>query len=126
MRIEWRMLGTIRARTEEAQGADKVIEAVGQPQAWETAIAIARKAATVSLFGGCPTNTSITVATHRIHYDELTLKGTFSHTPDTFRRALALIVDGKIPARKFRQAHAPLAELCLLFSPPLPMARAAQ
>ena len=105
------VVGVIRARTEEAQGADKVIEAVGQPQAWETAIAIARKAATVSLFGGCPANTSITVDTHRIHYDELTLKGTFSHTPDTFRRALALIVDGKIPARKFIQAHAPLADL---------------
>ena len=105
------VIGTIRARTEEAQGADKVIEAVGQPQAWETAIAIARKAATVSLFGGCPANTGITVATHRIHYDELTLKGTFSHTPDTFRRALALIVDGQLPARKFIQAHAPLADL---------------
>ncbi len=105
------VVSTIRARTEEGQGADKVIEAVGNPQAWETAIAIARKAATVSLFGGCPANTSITVETHRIHYDELTLKGTFSHTPATFRKALQLIVDGSVPAHKFIQQRAPLSEL---------------
>ena len=105
------VVATLRARTEEAQGADKVIEAVGNPQAWETAIAIARKAATVSLFGGCPANTSITVETHRIHYDELTLKGTFSHTPATFRKSLQLIVDGSVPARSFIQQHAPLSEL---------------
>ena len=105
------VVGTLRARTGEGQGADKVIEAVGLPDAWETAIALSRKAGTVSLFGGCPADTSIKVATHRIHYDELTLKGTFSHTPDTFRRALALIVDGKVNAHKFIQAQAPLSDL---------------
>ncbi len=109
-------VATLRARTEEAQGADKVIEAVGSPQAWETAIAIARKAATVSLFGGCPANTSITVDTHRIHYDELTLKGTFSHTPATFRKALQLIADGSVPAHKFIQQRAPLSDLPTVFA----------
>lgn len=102
---------TLRAHTEEGKGADKVIEAVGQPQAWETAISIARKAGTVSLFGGCPAGTSIAVDTHRIHYDEITLKGTFSHTPDTFRRSLALISEGMIPTRKFIQQYALLADL---------------
>ena len=88
-----------------------MIEAVGQPQAWETAIAIARKAGTVSLFGGCPAGTRIVVDTHRIHYDEITLKGTFSHTPDTFRRSLALISEGMIPTRRFIQQYALLADL---------------
>lgn len=105
------LIRTLRSRTEEGQGADKVVEAVGQPSAWETAIALARKAATVSLFGGCPSGTSITLDTHRVHYDELTLKGTFSHTPDTFRRALSLIVEGKVPAHSFIQQEAPLIEL---------------
>ncbi len=105
------VVGTLQAHTEAGQGADKVIEAVGLPSAWETAIALSRKAGTVSLFGGCPADTQITVATHRIHYDELTLKGTFSHTPDTFRRALALIVSGDLDARPFIQAQAPLADL---------------
>lgn len=105
------IVATLRAHTEEGKGADKVIEAVGHPQAWETAIAIARQAGTVSLFGGCPTNTSITLDTHRIHYDELTLKGTFSHTPDTFRRSLALISEGIIQPRHFIQKYASLSKL---------------
>ena len=111
MQDDAELIRPVRARTEEGQGVDKVIEAVGQTGAWETAIALARKAATVSLFGGCPSGTSIPLDTHRIHYDELTLKGTFSHTPDTFRRSLGLIIDGSVPARRFLQQEAPLADL---------------
>lgn len=72
---------------------------------------MARKAATVSLFGGCPADTAIRLDTHRVHYDELAIKGTFHHTPQTIRAALKLIADGDVPARKFIQGHAPLAEL---------------
>lgn len=105
------VIETLKARTEGGRGADKVIEAVGTPEAWEMAIAMARKAATVSLFGGCPANTAISVATHRIHYEEITLKGTFHHTPQTFRKALGLIASGVVPADLFLQHCAPLHEL---------------
>jgi L-iditol 2-dehydrogenase len=105
------MEAILRGRTEGGRGADKVIEAVGAPRAWEMAIALARKAGTVSLFGGCPTNSAISIDTHRIHYDELTLKGTFHHTPQTFRTALRLLTEGSIPAAPFLQRHAPLQEL---------------
>jgi L-iditol 2-dehydrogenase len=105
------IVATLKERTEGGRGADKVIEAVGTPQAWESAIAMARKAATVSLFGGCAADTSIRLDTHRVHYDELALKGTFHHTPQTVRAALKLIADGDVPAHAFIQRHAPLAEL---------------
>ena len=105
------LISTLKARTEGGRGADKVIEAVGVGLAWETAIALARKAATVSLFGGCPTGTTVLLDTHRIHYDELTLKGTFHHTPQTVRAALKLICDGLVPAHEFIGGHAPLSEL---------------
>lgn len=111
MQDDAEMVRTLRARTEEGQGADKVIEAVGVPSAWEAAIGLARKAATVSLFGGCPSGTSIPLDTHRLHYDELTLKGTFSHTPDTFRRSLNLIAEGKVPAKRFIQQEVELSGL---------------
>lgn len=101
----------LKTRTEGKRGADKVIEAVGTPAAWETAIAMARKAATVSLFGGCPANTAVNVDTHRIHYEELTLKGTFHHTPSAFSKALKLIADGTVPAEPFLQHRALLQEL---------------
>ncbi len=104
-------ISVLKARTEGQRGADKVIEAVGTPAAWEMAVTIARKAATVSLFGGCPAETAISLDTHRVHYDELTIKGTFHHTPQTIRKALALIAAGHVPARDFIQQRAPLAEL---------------
>jgi L-iditol 2-dehydrogenase len=110
-------VGLLKSRTEGARGADKVIEAVGTPLAWETAVAIARKAATVSLFGGCPADTAITLDTHRVHYDELTIKGTFHHTPQTVRAALDLIATGRVPAGEFIQERALLSELpCILAS----------
>jgi len=101
----------VRKHTEGRRGPDKVIECVGQPAVWEQAIALARKAGTVNLFGGCPKDAVARLDTSRIHYDELTIKGTFHHTPDTVRKALRLIADGRIPARTLIQQRAPLSEL---------------
>lgn len=101
----------LRRRTEGGRGADIVIECVGRPEAWDTAIAVARKAGRVSLFGGCPADTSIRLDTHRVHYDEITLKGTFHHTPDTVRKALDHLATGRVPAREFIQRCAALSQL---------------
>jgi L-iditol 2-dehydrogenase len=105
------ILPLLRSRTEGERGPDKVIEAVGRPEAWVQAIALVRKAGTVSLFGGCAAETFVRLDTHRIHYDELTLVGAFHHTPDTFRQALDLIAQGAVPARAFLQQTAPLTAL---------------
>ena len=105
------ILPILRSRTEGERGPDKVIEAVGRPEAWEQAIALVRKAGTVSLFGGCPAETFVRLDTHRVHYDELTLVGAFHHTPDAFRQALALIANGDVPAHAFLQQAAPLTAL---------------
>jgi L-iditol 2-dehydrogenase len=105
------LAATVRARTEEGIGADMVIEAVGTPAAWETAIALVRKAGVVSLFGGCPAGTSIPLDTHRLHYDEITLVGAFHHTPYTVCKALQLIVSGAVPAEAFIGHRAPLDEV---------------
>ncbi len=101
----------LKARTAGSRGADKVIEAVGSTDAWETAMTLARKAGVVSLFGGCPADSIAKLDTHRVHYDELTIKGTFHHTPKTVRGALKLIEDGDLPARYFIQQKSPLSEL---------------
>ena len=110
------ILPALRSRTEGERGPDKVIEAVGRPEAWEQAIALVRKAGTVSLFGGCPAETFVRLDTHRVHYDELTLVGAFHHTPDTFRKALDLIVCGDVPARAFLQQTAPLTALPIVLA----------
>jgi L-iditol 2-dehydrogenase len=96
-------------------GADIVIEATGVPAAWETAIACARPGATVNLFGGCPRDTTITVNTEQLHYNELTLKGVFHNTPEFVRSALALIASDTIPFELLISDHQPLQNLEQVF-----------
>ncbi len=96
-------------------GADIVIEATGVPSAWETAIACARPGATVNLFGGCPRDTTITVNTEQLHYNELTLKGVFHNTPEFVRAALALIASHTIPFELLISNHQPLKNLEQVF-----------
>jgi L-iditol 2-dehydrogenase len=96
-------------------GADIVIEATGLPTAWETAIACGRPGATINLFGGCPKNTTITVNTEQLHYNELTLKGVFHNTPTFVRSALAFINSGQAPLELLISGQAPLSELGRVF-----------
>lgn len=100
----------VRERT-AGRGADRAIEAVGSPETWETAIGLVRQGGTVNLFGGCPAGTTLSVDTARLHYDALTLLGTFHHTPRTVREALRLLAGGHVPAEVFIQARASLDEL---------------
>jgi L-iditol 2-dehydrogenase len=101
----------VRNLANGGRGPDRVIECVGKPSVWEQAIAMVRKAGTVSLFGGCPAETFAKVDTGRVHYDELTLIASFHHTPNSVREALRLIADGSFPAASFVQQHASLADL---------------
>lgn len=81
----------------DGRGADQVFEAVGHPEAWELAVAMARAGGTVNLFGGCPVDSTFTVPTYRIHYEEVRIQGTFHHTPDHIRAALELLVRLDVP-----------------------------
>jgi len=80
-------------------GADVVIEAVGLPQTWELAVQMTRKAGTTLFFGGCPSGAQITIDTERIHYEDLTLRGIFHHTPLSVRRAYQLISSGRFKGK---------------------------
>jgi L-iditol 2-dehydrogenase len=71
-----------------------VIEATGRPEAWEQAMAVAGKGASVVFFGGCAPGTSVRLETQRVHYEELRLLGVFHHTPELIRRAVTLLADG--------------------------------
>jgi len=101
----------IRRQTPEGRGADVVIEAVGLPETSEAAIRAVRKGGTVQLFGGCPAGSRIAVDSERLHYQELTIRSTFHHTPDSVRRAFDLIVRGDVDPAAFITAEEPLEKL---------------
>ncbi len=101
----------LRKLTPDGRGCDVVIEAVGRPQAWEWSINMARKGGTVNFFGGCASGTTVALDTQRLHYNELTLKATFHHTPETVRKAFALICERKIKSADYITGTEPLSRL---------------
>ncbi|MBV9267175.1 MAG: alcohol dehydrogenase catalytic domain-containing protein [Acidobacteriaceae bacterium] len=80
------------------RGADVVIEAIGQPEAWELATRLVRKGGVINFFGGCPTGTKVAIDTGLLHYSEITCKASFHHTPAHIRRSLDLIAEGVVNA----------------------------
>jgi L-iditol 2-dehydrogenase len=95
----------------EGRGSDIVIEAVGRTQAWQWAVDMVRRGGVVNFFGGCATGTKVELDTNRLHYSELTLKATFHHTPQTVRRAFALIAEKKVESNDYVTGEAPLSKL---------------
>ncbi len=45
------------------RGVDAAIEAVGTPATWESAVRMVRKGGMVNFFGGCPSDSRITLQT---------------------------------------------------------------
>ncbi|HEY2944802.1 MAG TPA: zinc-binding dehydrogenase [Vicinamibacteria bacterium] len=101
----------LRQRSPDGRGADVVIEAVGLPETSEAAVRSVRKGGVVQLFGGCPADTKIGIDSQRLHYQELTIKSTFHHTPESVRKAFRLIADGHLDPNAFITAEEPLERL---------------
>jgi L-iditol 2-dehydrogenase len=69
----------------------------------------------VNFFGGCAKGTKVELNSERLHYSEITLKATFHHTPETVRKAFALIAEGKIKGSDYITGEAPLSRLTQVF-----------
>ena len=100
------------------EGADVVIEAAGTATAWSQALGLVRKGGTVVLFGGLPAGEQVPLDAYRLHYDELTVRGAFHHTPQTVRAALAFLVSGAFPWRRLITHEVGLEQLAELFADP--------
>jgi L-iditol 2-dehydrogenase len=81
----------------DGRGADVVIEAAGTEEAWLAGLDLVRPGGTVLGFGGLPSSARIPLDPHRIHYEEVTLRGAFHHTPRQVRAALAFLASGAYP-----------------------------
>ncbi len=104
-----------RELTPDGRGADLVFEAVATPEAWQWAVAMARKGGLVNLFGGPPAGTSAAFDTNLLHYSDITIKASFHHTPETARQAFALLQDDRFDCGAFLTGAAPLAEVPEVF-----------
>jgi len=102
-------------RATEDRGADCVFEAVGLPETWRQSADLARKGGRVCFFGGCAPKTSVALDAHRLHYEELTLRGVFHHAPEHFHAAAALLSRGKIKTKLLISDRVALDELPKFF-----------
>jgi L-iditol 2-dehydrogenase len=93
------------------RGVDVAIEAVGKPDTWQMAVKMVRRGGTVNFFGGCPSESHITLETQLLHYSEITCKASFHHTPMHIRKALESVSRGEVSARDFVNREEPLTNL---------------
>jgi L-iditol 2-dehydrogenase len=98
----------------DGRGADVVIEAVGTAEAWHEAVELVRPGGTVVFFGG----REIAMDTFRLHYEELTLRGAFHHTPRLVRAALAFLASGAHPWDRLVTHRVGLEGVAGLFTDP--------
>ncbi|MDQ6780198.1 MAG: alcohol dehydrogenase catalytic domain-containing protein, partial [Candidatus Eremiobacteraeota bacterium] len=73
-----------------------VIDCGGTVQSWRDAIALTAPGGRTLLFSGLPDRAEVTLDATRVHYDELTLLGSFHFTPADVRAARTLLVEGAL------------------------------
>lgn len=104
-------IAAVRALTPNHRGVDIAIEAVAVPATWQWAVEMVRKGGLVNFFGGPPSGTKVEFDTNRLHYNDITMKASFHHTPATSRRAFELIQSGKFKCREYITGRASLANV---------------
>lgn len=102
----------------DGRGADVVIEAAGTADAWRDAVDLVGAGGTVVLFGGLERDATVTLDAYRLHYEELTVRGAFHHTPRHVRAALAFLASGAYPWEQLISHRIGLEELPRLFADP--------
>ena len=112
------LVETFGAEAGDGRGADVAIEAAGTEQAWADAVELVRPGGTVLVFGGLPREARPPVDAYRLHYEELTVRGSFHHTPATVRAALGFLASGAYPWDRLVTHRVSLAELPALFADP--------
>jgi L-iditol 2-dehydrogenase len=104
-------VAAVRALTPDHRGVDVAIEAVATPLTWQWAVDMVRRGGTVNFFGGCAAGTKVEIDTDRLHYNDITLKASFHHTPAACRRAFDLLASGRFKCSEYITGRAQLSEL---------------
>ena len=112
------LAGEFGAEEADGRAADVVIEAVGSEVAWRDAVALVRPGGTVVMFGGLPEDARPVVDAYRLHYEELTVLGSFHHTPATVRAALGFLASRAYPWEQLVTHRVLLEDLTTLFWDP--------
>jgi L-iditol 2-dehydrogenase len=92
-------------------GFDYVFECTGKLEVWEKSVSFLRRGGTLILFGGCKKGTRVTYDTYRLHYDEITIKGSFHYTPDDVKKAYQFLCEEKLGLSRLISGRYPLKDI---------------
>ena len=102
----------VRARVlDETAGAGAAVVIVAAPsnRAQEQAITLAARRGRISFFGGLPKSAPIiALDANAVHYQELTIVGSYGSRPEHNRQALDLVASGRLPIRHLVGLELPL------------------
>jgi L-iditol 2-dehydrogenase len=112
------LAGHFGARAGDGRSADVAIDATGSEQGWRDAVSLVRPGGTVVLFSGLPSGTEVPLDAYRLHYEELTVRGSFHHTPRTVRASLAFLASGAYPWERLVTHEVGLDGVTALFEDP--------
>ncbi len=101
--------------TTNSMGVDLVVECTGQIDVWHKSVNYVRRGGTVILFGGCKGGASVQFDTHRLHYDEITLIGSFHFTPGDVKSAYDLLCTKNIDVKPLITDTAELIDIRAVF-----------
>lgn len=102
----------------DGRSADVAIEATGSAKGWGDAVALVRPGGTAVLFSGLPGQSEVPLDAYRIHYQELTVRGSFHHTPRGVRAALVFLASGARPWHRLLTHEVRLEGIPELFADP--------
>lgn len=74
-------------------GADAVVVATSSPAASELALRVAAKNSVVNLFAGLPKDQKLSIDANRIHYNQITITGSFGCTPSDLTEAASIAAE---------------------------------
>ena len=99
----------------EVPQADAVVECVGTPEAWARAFDLVSPGGRVLYFGGCAPGSSVSLDTAKLHYQEVSVAGSFHYRPSDVATALGWLESGAVDPRPLFSGEGPLSELPAFF-----------
>jgi threonine dehydrogenase-like Zn-dependent dehydrogenase len=109
------LAGFARRQT-EGRGVEAAFFTAGGPSAVEVALGTLVRGGYLVLYGSIHPRDPITVDANRLHYDELTVTGTFTHSRRSFQQAVDLLSAGLLQVQPLISERVPLAEVERAFS----------
>lgn len=100
---------SVRSAT-EGRGADVVVETSGDPGVAADAFGAVASGGTLLLFAGMARDTEVAVPAGRLHYEEVSVVGSFHYTPAEADEALRLLTAGAVPTELLVDGSRSLAD----------------